>query len=133
MICQCPAAASLSAIPKYDCVENFGQIQKIAFQRLKDSSGDPVTNFDPTTTLITLKASWTAAMALTTDGKIVVSPFIEAPTQEGGDARTFGGGNDTLGGIEYVIGSSPSVFNCVIRRCPQNVIKALKELQCEAE
>lgn len=64
--------------------------------------------------------------------KIVVSPFIEAPTAEGGAARTFGGGNDTLGGVEEIVGREPTPFSAVVRKAPQNVIKALKALQCES-
>lgn len=138
MICDCPAAAAIPTIPTFDCSENFGQIQKIAFQRLRKTvtSGGSTTiednGFLESSASIKVKASWTAAMALTDGGKIAVTPFIEAPTQEGGDARTYGGGNDTLGGIEIIIGSNPSNFTCVLRRCPQNVIAALKQLQCEA-
>lgn len=138
MICDCPAAAAIPTIPTFDCAENFGQIQKIAFQRLRKtvSNGGSTTiednGFLESSASIKVKASWTAAMALTDGGKIAVTPFIEAPTQEGGDARTYGGGNDTLGGIEIIIGSNPSNFTCVLRRCPQNVIAALKQLQCEA-
>lgn len=137
MICECPAAASIPTIPTFNCSENFGQIQKIAFQRLKytEAGTPPVTGengFVEGPNPIRLKASWTAAMALTNDKKVAISPFIEAPTQDGGDPRTIGGGNDTLGGVEIIIGSEPTTFTAVLRRCPQNVIAALKELQCES-
>jgi hypothetical protein len=36
--------------------------------------------------------------------KIVISPYIQAPNVEAGAARTFGGGNETLGGVEQIIG-----------------------------
>ena len=64
--------------------------------------------------------------------KVVVSPYIEAPTSEGGGPRTFGGGNETLGGIETVIGREPTTLSGVMRSVPQSVIKAMKDLQCEA-
>ena len=70
-------------------------------------------------------------MAKTDYEKVVISPYIQAPTQEAGDARTFGGGNDTLGGIEIVIGRNPSTFTGVMRGVPQSVIKAMKDLQCD--
>jgi hypothetical protein len=137
MICECPAAASIPTIPTFNCSENFGQIQKIAFQRLKytEAGAPPTTGenvFAESSNSIKLKASWTAAIALTNDKKVAISPFIEAPTQDGGDPRTFGGGNDTLGGMEIIIGSEPTTFTAVLRRCPQHVIAVLKELQCEA-
>ena len=71
-------------------------------------------------------------MALTDGGKVVISPYIQAPTSEAGEARTFGGGNDTLGGIELVIGRNPTSFSGVLRGVPQAIVKIMKELQCEA-
>lgn len=38
-ICKCPAAAALPNIPNFTCAEGFGQIQKVAFQRLYKSTG----------------------------------------------------------------------------------------------
>lgn len=130
LTCQCPAAAAITTIPVVACAENFGQIQKIAFQRLKLADGT-INSFTSSASIL-LKASWTAKMALTTGGKIVISPYIEAPTSEPGAARTFGGGNDTLGGVEEIIGAEPTAFSAVLRRVPQNVIKIMKELMCEA-
>lgn len=82
---------------------------------------------------IDLKASWVALMAALDGSKIVISPYVQAPTQEAGSARTFGGGNETLGGVEIVIGREPSTFSAVIRAVDQDVIKAMKALQCEAQ
>ena len=67
------------------------------------------------------------------DTKVVVSPYIQAPTAEAGAARTFGGGNETLGGIEEIIGREPTPFTGVMRKLPQTIVKALKELQCESD
>lgn len=66
------------------------------------------------------------------DTKIVISPYIQAPTAEAGAARTFGGGNETLGGVEEIVGRESTPFTGVMRRLPQKIIKALKELQCES-
>lgn len=129
--CQCPAAAALTSIPDVLCTENFGQIQKVAFQRLKNANGNR--NSFNAEAAITALASWTAKIAAEDGTKIVISPYIQAPTNEAGAARTFGGGNDTLGGVEEIIGSEPSAFTGVMRKIPQNVIKAMKQLQCEAE
>jgi hypothetical protein len=130
-LCTCPAAAALTTVPAVTCPESFGQIQKIAFQRLRKADGT-ANKFDNTSSIL-LKASWTAKMAAADGSKIVISPYIQAPTQEAGGARTFGGGNETLGGVEMIIGREPSAFSAVIRSCPQSVIKALKALQCEAQ
>lgn len=66
------------------------------------------------------------------DTKIVISPYIQAPTAEAGAARTFGGGNETLGGVEEIVGREPTPFTGAMRKLPQKIIKALKQLQCES-
>lgn len=131
--CKCPKASSLTAIEAVTCSENFGQIQKIAFQRIFKDDGSK--NFfdsaaDPTAPIEDL-ATWTPLLAASDSTKIVVSPYVQAPTNTAGDARTFGGGNETLGGREEVIGRNPSTFESVIRKAPQEVIEALKDLQDE--
>ena len=130
LTCQCPAAASLTTIPAVACGENFGQIQKVAFQRLRKADGSR--NSFTTTASILLKASWTALLSAEDGSKVVVSPYIEAPTSEPGAVRTYGGGNETLGGIEEILGAEPTAFSAVLRRMPQNVIKIMKELSCES-
>jgi hypothetical protein len=130
-LCTCPAAQSLTTIPAASCPVTFGQIQKIAFQRLRKADGS-VNKFDNTASIL-LKASWTARMAANDGSKIVISPYVQAPTQEAGGARTFGGGNETLGGVEMIIGREPSTFSAVIRSMDQAIIKAMKTLQCEAQ
>ena len=130
LTCQCPAATSLTTIPAVACGENFGQIQKVAFQRLRKADGSR--NSFTTTASILLKASWTALLSAEDGSKVVVSPYIEAPTSEPGAIRTYGGGNETLGGIEEVLGAEPTAFSAVLRRMPQNVIKIMKELSCES-
>lgn len=134
IVCSCPAAAALPSIPKQACAENIGQIQKIAFQRLHDSNG--VKNFfDSAATTpndIKLLASWAAAIASSTATKIVVSPYVSAPTTEGGDAVTEGGGNDSVGGVITVVGRNPVNFTSNMKGVSQAIVKAMKELQCEA-
>lgn len=117
-------------IPVSNCPESFGQIQKVAFQRLYKSTGGK--NSFTTTAGIGKKASWTPLLSANDDTKIVISPYIQAPTAEAGAARTFGGGNETLGGVEEIVGREPTPFTGVMRKLPQKIIKALKELQCES-
>jgi hypothetical protein len=121
----------LTTIPSAGCPESFGQIQKIAFQRLRKADGTK--NSFTSTASILLKASWTARMAANDGSKIVLSPYVQAPTNEAGSPRTFGGGNETLGGVEIIIGREPTTFSAVIRSVQQSVIKAMKDLQCEAQ
>lgn len=130
-ICKCPAATALPNIPDFKCAESFGQIQKVAFQRLTKAIGER--NSFTTDARIETKASWAPLLSANNDTKVVVSPYIQAPTAEAGAARTFGGGNETLGGIEEIIGREPTPFTGVMRKLPQTIVKALKELQCESD
>lgn len=130
-ICKCPAAVALPNIPNFTCAESFGQIQKVAFQRLYKNAGEK--NSFAATDYIEKKASWTQFLSASDDTKVVVSPYIQAPTAEAGAPRTFGGGNETLGGIEEIIGREPTPFTAVMRKMPQSLIKALKDLQCESD
>lgn len=131
LICQCPAAAAITTIPKVTCPENFGQIQKVAFQRLTKADGTK--NSFTSAAAITALASWTALIAATDGSKIVISPYINAPADSGGDARMTSGGNDDLGGIPQVLGGNPVQFDGSLRSVPQSVIKTIKELMCEAQ
>lgn len=117
-------------IPVSNCPESFGQIQKVAFQRLYKNTGEK--NSFKTDAGIEKKMSWMPLLSADDDTKIVISPYIQAPTAEAGAARTFGGGNETLGGVEEIVGREPTPFTGVMRKLPQKIIKALKELQCES-
>lgn len=130
MICKCPAGTALPDIPVSNCPESFGQIQKVAFQRVYKNTGEK--NSFKTDAGIEKKASWTPLLSADNDTKIVISPYIQAPTAEAGAPRTFGGGNETLGGVEEIVGREPTPFTGVMRQLPQKIIKALKELQCES-
>lgn len=130
VICQCPAAAALADIPVVSCPENFGQIQKVAFQRLTDNEGNK--NGFAVDSPITALTSWSALLTAADSKKIVVSPYINAPEDTGGDVRLSSGGNDDLGGVPEVLGGEPVQFSGSLRSIPQSVIKALKTLICEA-
>ena len=134
LTCPCPADAALPDIPCMKCPERFGQIQKVAFQRLMADDGSR-NKFNSTAgwTTIDVLANWQSAMTAADSTKIVVSPYIYSPTQETGAPRTFGGGNDGLGGVEEIIGREPSAFTGSLRNIPQSVAKVLKQLQCESE
>lgn len=128
-VCSCPAAASIPTIGQMECAQDFGQIQKIAFQRIY-SAGTTRNSFTSTAD-IKLLASWQALLTSTSGTKVAVTPYVENPTPDGGDAITYGGGNDTLGGVTKVIGRNPVNMTFALRQFPQSIIKALKELQCE--
>ena len=130
LICSCPAAAAIPTIQNVTCPENFGQIQKVAFQRLRKANGDK-NKFTNAADIKTL-ASWTALLTATDGSKVAISPYINAPADSGGDARMTSGGNDDLGGIATVLGGNPVQFTGQLRSVPQSVIKQLKALMCEA-
>ena len=130
VVCSCPAAAALTTIPGLTCGENFGQIQKLAFQRIYSTGSTRNTMSE--TNIKTLSA-WQALQTANDGTKVVVTPFVEAPTQEGGDPITFGGGNDTLGGAEEIVGRDASTITFALRKYPQEIIKAIKALQCETQ
>lgn len=125
----CPAASTVPTIPAETCAQNFGQRQKFIFQRLRDGHGDriPITDVDAAKI-----STWIALKAAQDDTKIAVTPFIENPADDGGDARTYGGGNETLNGIEMVVGSNPINVTCRLNGKKQDIIAALKLLECEA-
>ena len=130
-MCSCPAGAALPAVPNASCPQNWGQTQKIIFQRIFKSAGTK-NSFTQTASIKQL-SSWSALFSASDGTKCVITPYVEAPTADGGDAITFGGGNDTVGGTTKVIGRNPVNMSFVMRQMTQDVIKALKGLQCEDE
>lgn len=131
-ICQCPAATSIPDVPNVQCSESFGQIQKVAFMRLKKADGTLNSFTTGTTSAIGKKAAWQTKISAVDGSKVVISPFINSPADSGGDVRQTGGGNDDLGGIPTVLGANPVQFAGVLRAVPQAAIKALKSLICES-
>lgn len=135
LTCQCPANAALNTIYKVVCPESFGQIQKVAFQRLYKADGTRnamVGSGTPLAPTITKKATWTALQAAVDSSKVVISPYINSPADSGGDARMTGGGNDDLGGIPQVLGGEPVLFNGSLRGVPQKTIESMEDLVCDA-
>lgn len=130
-MCSCPAGAALPQIPNASCPQDWGQTQKIIFQRIFKTAGTK-NSFTQSASIKQL-SSWSALFSASDGTKCVITPYVEAPTADGGDAITFGGGNDTVGGTTRVIGRNPVNMSFVMRQMTQDVIKALKGLQCEDE
>lgn len=135
--CQCPAAAAIPDVPNVACSQSFGQIQKAAFMRLRDADGNRnsfVLGSSQTgsTPAIALIANWEPKLSAADGTKVVISPYIYAPSDSGGDARMTGGGNDDLGGVPEVLGANPVQFSGQLRAVPQEAPDALRELECEA-
>lgn len=113
----CPSV--LPNVPNMNCSVKYGQIQKIAFQRIGNTF---------TTETILTKAAWFAFLSAIDSTKLVITPFVESPDSDGGDERTFGSGNEVRDGIEYIMGINPVKMTFALRRYPQIIIKALKIL-----
>lgn len=126
--CGCPAGAHLPDLEIKDCKESLGQIQKVIFQRIYKSTGvlNKIAAED-----VKDKAKMVALTTAADGSKIIISPYVQNPTTEPGASRTFGGGNQTLGGIEIVIGREPTTFSGIIYQEAQSVIKTLKKYSCE--
>ena len=124
--CGCPAGAHIADLDIADCKESLGQVQKVAFQRVYKTAGELNVVEDATK-----KASFASLFSAADGTKMTVSPYIQGPTTEPGAARTFGGGNQTLGGIEIIIGREPTTFAGVIYQESQKTIKQLKQYMCE--
>lgn len=129
LTCTCPASTSLTAVGKFTCAEAFGQVQRVGFMRL---NGAGLSTAEVSSVVLPLSVFSTAMSAATND-KLVMSPFINSPATEAGAARTFGGGNDSLDGIEEIIGAEPTTFTSVIRNAPAATIRDMKLLMCEAK
>lgn len=126
--CSCPLGVSIPSVPNASCPQDFGQVQKVIFQRIFSSG---TTKNTMTTANAKLLASWQALFAAADGTKAVITPYVEAPASDGGDAITFGGGNETIGGVTKVIGRNPVTMAFALRQYEQSIIASLKELQCE--
>lgn len=123
-VCTCPVPTALpDIIDAAPCYENFGQIQKLVFWRRGKKIASVAT--------AEKEATWTALLASSTAAKAVVSPFVSGASVVPGEARTYGGGNDTKDGIPIILGSEASPFEARILRYDQETISLLKTLACE--
>lgn len=133
-ICSCPASAALTSIPKYTCPADFGQMRRLVFQRLKQADGTRNSfnaNGNPSSD-ITLLSSWTPLLAATDGTKVVISPELYGLQDSGGDVITWGSGNEVPGGVPEPVGSNPITAAATFRHLPQDIIKAMRDLECDA-
>lgn len=121
----CPKSTTLtSAVTTlYSCPQEIGQVQKMIFWRRGNSIASVATAIKSTT--------WTTLLTATGNTKALVTSFVVGKITPG-EAREFGGGNETKDGIPIVIGGQPSVFEGFLYQQDQDVVANLKKLQCEA-
>lgn len=127
--CGCPVGTALPDVTIAACKETLGQVQRVIFQRIYESG---TTKNEIASADVIKKATYTALKTASDGTKIIVSPILNNPVTEPGAARTFGGGNQTAGGIEVVIGAEPTTFEAILYQESQiNTIAPLKQLACE--
>lgn len=129
--CGCPVGSSLETFKDQQCKSSFGQIQKLLFQRRTDGHGALNVIAD---TDIVKKVTWEALIGAandTADTAVTVSPELSNPETEPGAARTFGGDNQTVGGIQIIVGREATQFTGAFYELDQSIIKAMKSYQCE--
>jgi hypothetical protein len=116
----------LGNITTQACPENFGQIQKIIFQRAGFT-------FDGTAGKdITLLADWQALKTASDDTKAQITPFVYSPVITAGDSITNGGGdNSTLNGVSELVGVNASNFSALFKGLNSASISELVAYACE--
>ena len=126
----CPPATEIEDLAALTCYEDFGQIQKMAFQRQYASAGVK-NSFIEATNSILVKASWDAFIAAADSTKLQMTPYVENPTTTPGTARTTGGGNATIGGTNKVIGTESTTNEYYLNAYNQGIVKSLKTYMSE--
>lgn len=135
--CGCPLGAHIKDLTVADCKVAFGQTQKLLFQRIysaaaaKNSFPAAGSGQTPAEGSIVLKASWTPKLSAADGTKVTVSPYVQNPETEPGAARTFGGDNQTRGGVPITIGREPTAFTGVFYQESQDTMEAMKDYYCE--
>jgi hypothetical protein len=128
--CNCPLPSLVDIQTAESCPFDIQQIQRVYVTK-KTNTTFPMTiaSSDPA-----LAATWAAlvATAVTDVTKVVMTPLIGGePTIEGGNPLTLGGGsNETLNGAPENTGREASLFSCVFRSRPIDVMRKLKDLEC---
>ena len=129
LVCSCPVGAAIPTITIVDCPRKFGQTQKLLFQRIYSSGTTKNSIADEATVL--LLATWTALLAAEDGTKVQISPFVENPQNEPGEAKKTGGGNESLDGIEIIVGRGATMFTAQFNNKSQESIADIKDLMCE--
>lgn len=120
----CPLPTAIESIVTAEtCPVNFGQIQKLVFWRHGQ--------YLAAVACAETESVWTTRLAAADATKAVVTPFTSGASLTPGEARSYGGGNDTLDGIELILGSEPGVFTGKFLQYPTSTVALLKQLMCE--
>lgn len=127
--CTCPVGTAIQEISTDACPYDFGQIQKIIFQR-KFSTGTTRNVFADLATIQTA-ANWTTLMAATDGTKTQISPFVAAPTVAPGAKKEYGSDNEVPNGIPRLVGRENTPATMEILSLSPTIAAELKALECE--
>jgi hypothetical protein len=126
--CVCPAVTALPDITDFTCGENFGQIQKLIFQRRQ------ATQPFATVAAAQVRAGWEPFFDATDATKATRTPYVENFTIPGTVAKKEGGGdNSTLNGRAIPVDPDAVVAPGRFRSLPAAIFKILKQYACETD
>lgn len=122
----CPLPSAITSIPTYNCPIIWGQIQKLAFRRIKSAAA-------LTTTSAGVKATFTPLLTATDDTKVIVTPYLLNLVIPNTEALTEGGNdNTTINGVSKLKGLGATKVTAELHNAPSDVAKALKGLTAES-
>lgn len=129
-LCSCPPGSAIGDIALPTCLEDFGQIQKMFFQRVY-STGTTKNKLTIASANPNVIASWSPLLSASDGTKVVQTPFTEGVTNTPGEPRLVGGGNDSLGGKQAVKGANLDLFEGNFYELPQSIAKQIRAYECE--
>ncbi len=130
-VCTCPVGTEITDLTAITCPEYIGQIQKLIFQR-RYSTGTTENIFTIGSTNPNLGATWLTVLDASDGTKAVITPIVDNPQNEVGESTTEGGGNASVGGVVRILNRTATKFTFELINWPQDTIKELKLLSCEA-
>jgi hypothetical protein len=128
-LCGCVPGAALTPVGNRATLQNFGEIVKILVQRRLN--GSTVNELTIATTNPNVKATWSTLLAASNSTRVVTTPYTHGLKNEAGDAITFGGNGETVGGVEQNIGKNPSKFEAKFFGAWQTTMTNLESYNCE--
>lgn len=125
----CPRPAALLTINRVTCLESLGQIQRTGIIRLGGFTFDP--GADPVRP-ITALATWTPLLTAVASTKLVLTPYHENFIIPEAEPITDGGGNnETIDGVERVLGAGPITVTSRFSGVPASIITQIRDLMGE--
>lgn len=126
MLGSCPLPSYLRPVALTACPQKWGQIQKMAFGRVTDNRFANAGGFIS-------QAVWQALLLVTTDAKIVTSPFFAGMQFPEGQAVENGGNdNTTINGVGDLQGGQMIKVPFVLTNQSAQTMRELRDLAAES-